>query len=179
MVCMSAGFAMVIPGSWTSRNNLRLEAWLSPHYNTLFLNYTRCQQCHLSWSWRLYATGQESRLDVFLSKAQLSEQLHSHLSDDVPAAPPEIKRRTYICKTTRKDMHIHVALRALERCMDVVRLLCIRSGIIFEGLISHCRHSSLTWLAKSYPLYPMQRTSSGPSRNLSRGGLSFIKNSKN
>jgi len=50
-------------------------------------------------------------------------------------------------------MHILVALRALERCMDVVRLLCIRSGIVFEGLISHCRHSSLTWLDQILPGY--------------------------
>ena len=55
-----------------------------------------------------------------------------YLSDDVPAAPPDIKRRTYICKTTRKDMHIHVAIRTLERCMHVVQLLCIRSGVSFE-----------------------------------------------
>ena len=72
-----------------------------------------------------------SRLEVFLSKAQLAEQSVS-VSQTTSSRSPEIKRRTYICKTTRKDMHVHVALRALERCMDVVQLLYIRSGIVFE-----------------------------------------------
>lgn len=132
MVCMSAGFAMVIPGSWTSRNHLRLEAWLGPHYNTLLPNYTRCQQCHLSWSRRLYTSGQESRLDVFLSKAQLSEQLLSHLGRRACRSPRhqtshihmqnDKKRYAYSCCVTRaRKMH---GCRATS--LHPIRYYCFR-----------------------------------------------------
>jgi hypothetical protein len=72
----------------------------------------------------------KATLDVLLSKAQLAEQSAFH--GTTCCRTPVIKRRTYICKTTRKDMHTHVALRTLERCMDVVQLLLIRQLPFFE-----------------------------------------------
>lgn len=109
MVCMSAGFAMLIPGSWTSRNHLRLEAWLGPHFNTLFPNYIRCQQCHLSWSRRLYTSGQESRLDGFLSKAQLSDQSLS------------ISRTTCLPLPQRSNVAHTYARRQEKICISILR----------------------------------------------------------
>lgn len=88
-----------------------------------------------------------SRLEVFLSKAQLAEQSasvsqttscrsprnqtsHIHMQDDK-------KRYAYPCCVTRaRKMHgcRATSLHPIRYC--------------FRGLISRCRHSSLTWLGR-------------------------------
>jgi hypothetical protein len=149
MVCMSAGFAMMIPSSWmdiaqSSQTRGRALVHTTRHYfsTTQAVNSVTCHDPGA------YTRMDKATLDVFLSKAQLSEQSaslgrpccrspdhqtsHIHMQDDE-------KRYAYSCCVTHA--------RKMHGCRATASDPTGTSAI-FRELISYCRHESSTRLGQ-------------------------------